>query len=193
MKPLRIYCVLALFLASLLLPQTGGAVSLWSDGVSLFGDKKAHAVGDIITIIISESSTAKRSGDSANAKSSNVNLPKGTGKLDFIPQLGASYSDGFQAKGSISNTNLVTARITVQVTEVKPNGNLTVSGQQTIKQGKDEQRIHITGTVRPEDVTADNTVLSTFVADAQIRIEGSGPLAAKQRQGILSQIFNFLF
>lgn len=169
------------------------ASSLWNDGGSLFRDRKAHTVGDTITIIISESSTAKRSGDTANSKSSNVNLAGGTGKLDFIPALGASYGDGFKASGSVSNTNTVTARLTVHVTEVKPNGHLVVSGKQSIKQGADEQRITITGTIRPDDVTADNTVLSTYVSDAEIKIEGEGPLAGKQRQGILSQIFNFLF
>jgi flagellar L-ring protein precursor FlgH len=175
------------------LSPVSGAASLWSDGGSLFTDRKAHAVGDTITIIISEVSTAKRAGDTSNGKSSNVNLAGGTGKLDFIPALGANYGDQFKASGSISNTNIVTGRITVQVTEVKPNGYLVVSGKQSIKQGSDEQRITISGIVRPDDVTSENTVLSTFVSNAEIKIDGKGPLAGKQRQGILSSIFNFLF
>lgn len=169
------------------------AASLWNDGGGLFTDRKAHAVGDAITIIISESSSAKRTGDTSNGKSSNVNLAGGTGKLDFIPALGATYSDQFKSGGSVSNTNSVTARITVQVTEVKPNGYLMVSGKQSIKQGSDEQKITITGMIRPDDITPDNTVLSTFVSNAEIKIDGKGPLSGKQKQGLLSSLFNFLF
>ena len=176
----------------LAIAPVGDAASLWTDG-GLFNDRKARAVGDIITIIISESSSAKRTGDTKNEKSANLNMPDGTGKLDFIPAFGASYNDQFKAGGSISNTSLVSARISVQVIEVKPNGYLVVSGKQSIKQGADEQRITITGMVRPDDVTADNTVLSTYVSDAQIKIDGKGPLAGKQRQGLLSSLFNFLF
>lgn len=183
---------MVLFAVSVFIPA-GDAASLWSDGGSLFSDRKARAVGDTLTIVLSEYSSAKRSGNTSNEKSSNVNLADGTGKLDFIPALGASYGDSFTSNGSISNTNTLTGRLTVQVVEVKPNGDLVIAGKQTIKQGKDEQHITISGLVRADDVTADNTVLSSYVANAEIKVDGKGPLAGKQRQGILSSLFNFLF
>ena len=185
--------IFSILLVLVIMAPSCQAASLWADRGGLFNDRKAHAVGDTITIIISESSSAKRSGDTANSKSSNVNLAGGTGKLDFIPAMGASYGDQFKAAGSVTNTNSVTGRITVQVTEVKPNGYLMVSGKQVIKQGADEQRITISGVIRPDDISPDNTVLSTFVSNAEIRIDGKGPLAGKQRQGLLSSLFNFLF
>ena len=188
----RLTLALTLFVLLAFAP-IGQAASLWSDGGSFFNDRKAHAVGDVITIIVNETMSAKRSGDTANGKSSSVSLPKGTGKLDFIPALGASYTDAFKATGSVSNTNSVTARITVQVTEVKPNGYLLVSGKQSIKQGEDEQQIIVTGMIRPDDITANNTVLSPYVANAEIKIDGKGPLSGKQKQGLLSSLFNFLF
>lgn len=185
--------IFLLLLVMVVIAPASHAASLWADRGGLFTDRKAHAVGDTITIIISESSSAKRAGDTANSKSSNVNLAGGTGKLDFIPALGATYGDQFKAAGSVSNTNSVSGRLTVQVTEVKPNGYLAVSGKQIIKQGSDEQRITISGVIRPDDISADNTVLSTFVSNAEIHIDGKGPLAGKQRQGLLSSLFNFLF
>ncbi len=185
--------ILALVLTFCVFASTAGAASLWSDGGSLFSDRKARVVGDTLTIILSEYSSAKRTGDTSNSKSSNVNLADGTGKLDFIPALGATYGDSFKSNGSISNTNTLTGRITVQVVEVKPNGDLIVTGKQTIRQGRDEQRITVTGLVRSDDVTPDNTVLSSYVANAEIQVDGKGPLAGKQRQGILSSLFNFLF
>ena len=81
----------------------------------------------------------------------------------------------------------------MQVTEVKPNGNLVVSGTQSIKQNADLHTITITGVVRPDDIAADNTVLSSYVANAEMKFDGKGPINAKQRQGILTQIFNILF
>ena len=68
-----------------------------------------------------------------------------------------------------------------------------MSGTQSIKQNNEEQKITVTGEVRAEDITPDNTILSSLVANAQIRIDGKGPIAGKQRQGIITQVFNFLF
>ena len=185
---------LALLLGlSIALQAPAEAASLWSDQTSLFGDRKARAVGDSLTIIISESSSAVRSGNASNSKTASTSLNAGTGLLTFIDNANASSSDSFKNDGKISNTNTVTGRITVQVTAVKPNGNLVVSGSQVIKQNSEEQKITITGEVRPEDVSADNYVLSSAVANAQLKIEGKGALASKQRQGILTQLFNFLF
>ncbi|CQR70611.1 Flagellar L-ring protein precursor [Sporomusa ovata DSM 2662] len=172
------------------------ANSLWVDSspaANLFYDHRAHAVGDVITIIISESSSANRIGSAANKKDASASLKDGTGLFTFINALSGSTSDSFTAKGSLSNTNRVTGRITVKVTEIQPNGQLVIKGSQTIRQNTDVQTITITGIVRSDDVTAANTVLSSNVADAQLKIEGKGPLAGKQRQGILTQAFNFLF
>lgn len=172
------------------------ADSLWADNTptsNLFNDHRAHAVGDVITIIINETSSAKRAGSASNKKNASTNLEAGTSLITFINALSGSSSDKFSADGSLSNTNNVTGRITVKVVEVQPNGQLMIKGTQTIKQNTDEQTITITGVVRPEDVTANNTVASSNVADAMLKIEGKGPLAGKQRQGIFTQIFNFLF
>ena len=83
--------------------------------------------------------------------------------------------------------------IAVTVVEVQPNGNMVVEGTQSIWQNKDEHKITLRGIVRRDDVTYENTVLSTKVADATVRFDGKGPLNAKQRQGILTQILNILF
>lgn len=172
------------------------AESLWTDNspaTSMFGDHRAHAVGDIITILISESTSASRSGKASNSKDSNVSVDAGTGLFKFLNSASAGSSDSFSANGSISNTNKVTAKITAKVMEVRPNGTLVISGTQSVKQNGEEQTITLSGVVRPEDVSADNTIYSTYLSDAKIDIGGNGPLAKKQRQGIITQIFNFLF
>lgn len=194
--PLRISLLAAVLAAAVLagpLAGVAGATSLWTNQGNLFADRKARAVGDVLTIVISENSTASRVDSASNSKASDVNVQAGSGLFSFIGGAGAETKDNFKAQGSIVNSNSVKGRVTVQVTAVKPNGNLVISGTQSIKQNGDEQKITITGEVRPEDVSADNTVLSSYVANAQLRIEGKGPISGKQRQGILSQLFNFLF
>lgn len=172
------------------------ADSLWVDSSSaanLFTDHRAHAVGDVITILISEASSASRTGDASNQKQSKVSVDAGAGLFTFVEPVSAGNSDSFKSSGSINNKNNVSGRITVKVTEVQPNGQLVISGTQTIKQNSDIQKITISGVIRSEDVRSDNTVLSSAVADAQLKVEGKGPLSRKQRQGLLTQVFNFVF
>ena len=172
------------------------ADSLWSDtaGTSvLFGDQRARAVGDILTILVNENSSAVRTGSSNNSKSASSATDQGTGLLGFVPESSVGQNDSFNSQGTINNTNIVKARLTVKVIEVKPNGDLVVSGTQNIRQNGEEQRIVVSGQVRPADIRVDNSVLSSNVADAKILVTGSGPLVNKQRQGILSQIWNWFF
>ncbi len=189
-----------LAIAACLLALTAPAVpaaaqSLWADtGESLlFADRKARNVGDILTIVISETATTTMSKSSSNSKEGNQNLNAGLGIFGFLAAATASGSDSFKADGSATNTNRATGRVTVTVTEVMPNGNMVVEGMQSIWQNKNEHKITLRGVVRRDDVSYNNTVPSTQVADATIKFDGKGPLNAKQRQGILTQIFNILF
>lgn len=174
------------------------AVSLWStdagsDGWGLYSDHKAHDIGDILTIVISERTSLSAQKSFTNEKEGNQNLGAGVGIFDFLRAASISGSDGFSADGSASDTNRVTANITVTVVDREPNGNLIVEGKQSIWQNKDEHKITFKGVVRADDVTSANTVPSNKVANATVHFDGKGPLNAKQRQGILTQVFNFLF
>ena len=177
------------------------AKSLWSNGDGhtenlYFSDNKARNVGDILTIIISETATTSATRSSSNSKSGNVNMQAGIGVFDFLNSIfpaSISGSDSFKADGSAASTNRANGRVSVTVVEVEPNGNMVVEGTQSIWQNKNEHKITLRGVVRRDDVTYANTVSSAQVADATIRFDGKGPLNSKQRQGILTQIFNILF
>lgn len=159
----------------------------------MFSDRRASQVGDILTILISESSKTSQSLSNSNSKSGNQSLSAGTGIFGFLAAATASGSDSFKANGTANNTNTATGNVTVTVVEVKDNGNLVVEGTQSIWNNKNEHRITVQGVVRPDDISVDNTIASSKVADATLRFDGKGPLNAKQRQGILTQIFNILF
>ena len=188
----------ALLLAS---PFSVSAQSLWSNsdghnGIPFFSDNKAREVGDILTIIISETATTSATRSGSNSKSGSVNMQAGIGVFDFLNSIfpaSISGSDNWKADGSASSTNRASGRVSVTVVDVEPNGNMIVEGTQSIWQNKNEHKITLRGVVRRDDVTYNNTVSSAQVADATIRFDGKGPLNAKQRQGILTQIFNILF
>ena len=186
----------AILIATFML--TGGAVqskSLWVDNgtLSLYADKKARNVGDILTIVINEATTQTATKSRSNSKSGSVSVGSGTGIFDFIKAFSASGSDSFEADGDATDTNRFIGQITVTVVEVLPNDNMIVEGTQSIWQNRDEHKITLRGVVRRDDVTMNNTVPSTKVADATLKFDGKGPLNAKQRQGIITQLFNFLF
>ena len=182
------------FLVGVSVNSTVEAKSLWVDNQwGMFADKKARDVGDILTIIINESTTQTATKSRTNSKSGNTNLSAGTGIFHFLAAASASGSDNFTANGSANDTNRFSGQITVTVVEVLPNDNMVVEGTQSIWQNRDEHKITIRGIVRRADVTYNNTVPSTRVADATLKFDGKGPLNAKQRQGILTQVFNFLF
>ena len=168
---------------------------MWVDNgfMSLYADKKARNVGDILTIVINETTTQTATKSRTNSKSGSVNVGTGTGIFDFIKAFSASGSDNWQADGTALDTNRFSGQITVTVVEVLPNDNMVIEGTQSIWQNRDEHKITLRGVIRRDDVTMNNTVPSTRVADATLKFDGKGPLNAKQRQGILTQIFNILF
>ena len=172
------------------------AQSLWAEGGryrNVFSDRKAADVGDILTIVISESTTISDTRSSSNSKSGSNTLNAGVGIFDFIKAASIGGSDSFKADGAASSKNTTSANVTVTVVDVQPNGNLVLEGTQSIWNNKNEHKITFKGICRPEDVTASNTIPSTKIAGATVRFDGKGPLNAKQRQGLLTQIFNFLF
>ena len=173
------------------------AESLWASGNgttrSMFADRKAQNIGDILTIVIDEKTTTSSNKSMSNGKSGKQTLAAGSGIFDFLAAATASGSDSFSATGKATDTNTVSGKVTVTVIEVQPNGNMVIEGTQSIWQNRDEHKITLRGVVRQDDILGNNTVSSSLVADATLKFDGKGPLNAKQRQGILTQVFNILF
>lgn len=181
----------------LLWVEAAGATSLWAQArepVNLFADRRASREGDLLTIIIVERTQATQNASTKTGKGAEVGVGPGLGALsDLLPYLKAEGGDEYNASGTTVRGGSLSARLTVVVKEVLPNGILVVEGRQEIVVNGEKQKIVVSGLVRPEDITAENTVLSTYVADARITYQGEGPLGAKQEPGILTRIFNWLF
>ena len=197
-KKWQAFMLAGVFSGALFFAPTAFAQSLWADAAEgtsygVFADRKAHNVGDTLTIVISEKTTTTQTKSRKNGKSASTTLNAGTGIFDFLTSASAGASDSWKADGSAKDSSNFSGNIAVTVVEVQPNGNMLVEGTQSIWQNKDEHKITLRGIVRRDDVTYENTVPSTKVADATVRFDGKGPLNAKQRQGILTQILNILF
>lgn len=170
------------------------AGSLWNPGASLFADHKARAVGDLVTLIILERAEASHRASTSTSQEAEVRVRASSGALaGGFPLLGAGGGDEASAAGTTSRRGLVEAKMTAQVTEILPGGNLRIEGRQSIVINGEEQAIVVTGIVRPQDISRENTVLSTYVADAQILIEGDGPLGERQAPGLLTRLLQWLF
>ncbi len=160
---------------------------------SLYADRRARQPGDIIFVVISESAMASHAASRSNQSGSSVEVGPGAGWLDFIPLLGYSGELQAGASGQSQRRDMLSARIAARVTGLTPAGNLIIEGERTVRVNHDFQTIRLIGEVRPQDVRADNTVLSQHVANAGIEYEGPDPAKPGRRVGIITRVLGWLF
>ncbi len=181
------------------MPQrTDGSLYQDSYGLSLFGDRKAHFVGDIITVTLSEKTVSTKSSKVNVKKDSSTVFNAGPGTLlGTDPTLkglslatNVAQNRNFGGDAGADQSNSLQGNITVTVAEVLPNGNLMVRGEKWMTLNSGDEFIRISGIVRPDDVAPDNTVASTRLANAKISYSGKGTLADSQSMGWLSRFFN---
>jgi len=195
MKFLKILLWTAIFL---FLPF---GLKVWSgdfgQSSSLFTDIKAHKVGDILTVLIYESSNATSQAETKTEKTGKFSTKggPGIGSLDFIPLFGADgeNKNSFDGKGQNLRNQVLQAKISVTVVEVKENGDLVIKGTRTIGISKDKETICLTGVVRQKDISPDNTIDSYLIADAEITYTGKGAASTGSRPGIIMRFLNWLF
>lgn len=159
---------------------------------SLYSDRKARQVGDIVTVIITESSKASKSDETHLSKKIGANGSLSElFRIGNLPlKVGVDGSSGYTNSGSTTRSGSVDAKISATVKEVLPNGNLKLEGIRNVIVNNDVQTIAITGIVRPEDISADNTVLSIYMADAEIKYYGKGE--STQYPGFVTKTFKIL-
>lgn len=193
-------CVALLGAASI--ETQAGSGSLWREDSSrsMFADKRARAVGDIITVLVQESNSASKENSTKTSKSSSVdagldtifyspNVSKFMTKGGELPALKFGGSQSFDGGGKINNSESITARIAVRVVDVQPNGNLLIEGRRETFVGGEKQEALLRGIVRSEDISANNTVLSYNVLDASIKFTGKGTISDNTRKGWLHRVW----
>lgn len=188
---------------TLALPVASHAQSLWHDNTSksMFADKRGSGIGDILTIVVQENSTATKSDETKTERQSSLNAaitsflysPGASGLLTKggqLPAMAYTSDHKHDGTGAINNSESIVANVAVRIVDVLPNGNFVIEGKRDTSFGGEHQTIILRGVVRSDDVASDNTVLSYNVADATIQIIGKGTVTDSTNKGWFNRIMD---
>lgn len=177
-------------------PSVNGSLFNVGYRSGFFTDQQARRVGDIITVIFDEQYRSKKSAQTKADKSSENKANAGN-LLGTVPgfrnmDLGVDLKNErkFKGKGEADRSNSLTGQISVSVADILPNGILKIRGEKWLTISEGDEYIRITGMIRPQDITPDNTVVSSKVADARISFGGRGSLNNSTKQGWGDRIMN---
>jgi flagellar L-ring protein FlgH len=172
--------------------------SLWQSSTgALAEDFKARTRGDTLTVVISETASASKEATTGTARTSAISagIPNLMGLetnmtgiknwMDLSNLISANTSSKYDGSGSTTRKENLYATITARVMDVMPNGNLLIEGRRNVKVNHEDQLIVLEGTVRPRDISQDNTINSALIADARITYSGKGIISDRQRPGWL--------
>ncbi len=173
---------------------TPGAIWSAARYTGLAEDDRARRIGDLVTIVLTEATTATKSATATTARKTalSLTLPKATPFSRLPIGLFTGGTDtSFSGQGGAAQSNQLKGEITVAVTNVLPGGVLLVRGQKVVRLNRGDEFVNISGLVRMADIGPDNRVPSTRVADAHITYSGTGEIAAQSRQGWAQRLLNF--
>lgn len=165
--------------------------------VGVIRDLRARNVGDILTITIQETTTVKnedkverRNDTTLAARLEAFTLSDKTFQSSGLPRIDIRKESDFSGESKQNSGSDVRASVAVIVVDVQPNGNLVVAGTRTVNVNDETRTLKISGLVRALDVSAENTVLSSQVADARIAITGEGAGTRQVTRGPVGQLFD---
>ena len=187
-------------------PASYNPNSLWRNGArAFFKDQRAARIGDILTVIVEISDKAeienatKRSRDNTEAvgfdalvggaKKLQGILPSGVDFSKIVDVDSAAKSDG---TGSIDREETVTTKIAAVVTQQLPNGNMVIEGRQEVRVNFEMREMKVAGVVRPEDITSDNTVPFSKIAEARVSYGGRGRISEVQQPRYGQQVMDIV-
>ncbi len=178
------------------------AESIWKKRVTLntnlFNDNRARGIGDIVTVQINESTEITGVEDSSadNKKSNRVNVDttnfftKPLGDTSrYLPNFSAESNHSFSGKGAYESNRNINLELTAVVTEILANGNLIIEGNRDVNINGEKYNVKVSGIVRPIDITIDNVIQSSSIANANITLEGKGFLTRAGKRGWWNRIY----
>ena len=182
--------------------------SLWPEGKeSMFHDQRARNAGDVITVLIQIDDWAKldnmsnrsRTADLGSKLASDLSfdvdlpkIPKGSGKATLSSNTGLSSQTSFKGKGGIARAERIKLAIAATIVRVLPNGNFVISGSQEVRVNHELRVLRVSGIVRPEDISQDNTVTYDKIAEARIAYGGRGRITEVQQPGWGQQLIDLI-
>ena len=180
--------------------------SLWQTGSrKFFKDQRANKVGDILTVQVSITDSAKIDNSTSRSRSGSDSVGMngsvgnaltsalaGLGKIDAASLADASSSSSSTGTGAIDRSEAITTSVAAVVLQVLPNGNLVIEGRQEIRVNFEVREILVAGIVRPEDIASNNTIESEKIAEARIAYGGRGQLSDVQQARYGQQVMDII-
>ncbi|AQZ35588.1 flagellar L-ring protein precursor FlgH [Pseudomonas sp. NFACC19-2] len=172
-------------------PTSGGGLFRSGYSGSLIGDKRAVRVGDILTVVLDESTQSSKSAGTSFGKSSGVSvgIPTVLGKTYDRLESSAEAERDFNGSARSSQQNTLRGSIAVTVHQVLPNGTLLIKGEKALRLNQGDEYIRLVGLVRMDDINRANQVSSQNVANARISYAGRGVLSDSNSAGWLTRFF----
>lgn len=173
-----------------------GSIFQTGRGYSLYTDRVAHNVGDILTVVLQERTQSTKSSETKYGKDSEVGLNEANilGSTISAHNLSLAtdvdFERDFSGSADSDQSNSLTGNITVTVSEVLPNGLLRIRGEKWLTLNQGDEYIRLSGLVRSDDIADNNTVASSKIADARIAYGATGDFDQANRMGWGSQVFN---
>ncbi len=182
--------------------------SLWterSSNASMFSEKRAHKINDIIQVVVSESDIAEKAADTnlERGGTTSASMPNGLGVwenfaakrsgLDTGSMVSATSKNNFSGKGSTNRKETMKATITVVIKKVYSSGNLFIEGEKVTLVNGEEQHLYLSGIIRSDDISQDNSVPSDRIAELQIEFSGRGIVSDKQQPGVFARFFDWVW
>jgi flagellar L-ring protein precursor FlgH len=180
--------------------------SIWpgeNSGNTLFADRKAKYINDIVTILISETSQGTNKATTNTSRDSSASagidaflgldhaiLSRNAGMGSKI-EIGGTSASPLKGEGNTSRGNQFQATITARVVNVLDSGNLVIEGKRQLSVNSEDQYIIITGIIRPEDIRSDNSILSQYISDARLVYTGKGVINDKMNPGWVTRILDW--
>jgi len=183
--------------------------SIWREGFGdPYGDRRARRVGDIVTVAIVEEASASNETKTETGRSADLDaaitdlfgMPNNFGMTNFAdmgqpfsPTVKGDYSRKFSGSGSTTRRGTLVATVTARVVEVYPGGNMRIAGQRDVRVNREKQFITVEGIIRTEDISFQNTIPSTLIAEAKVQYKGRGVLSDTEGPGWLSRILDWIW
>jgi flagellar L-ring protein precursor FlgH len=153
-------------------------------------DNKAQAIGDIVTVLIFEAATATNSVRTRSSRETSLGGEIGVGGIDEGGTL--SLRGGFNGSGEVQRSDRLAATMAAQIVDVLPNGDFVIAGRQDIDVNGEARSVEVRGQIRAVDISPENTVPSSRLANAEINYDGKGYVSRSGKPGIINRIFSFL-
>lgn len=184
--------ILAAAAAGLLAAAPAAAQDLYKpdNWSSMAADRRASTIGDAITVVIQQAAESSASTTNGSRKSTDIGGSLRAGSINESGEL--SFGGGYAGRGEIRRSERLVAQLSVTIQSVLPNGDYVITGEQRLHVNGENTRIAVRGRIRSADIRADNSILSSRIADAEIDYDGKGFVSRSAKPGLINRIFSFL-